>query len=112
MSGAADPTLEALWKKVVDHWDDEHAHAAFLDYCRRGERLVEAAVRYRGMAGDHSRSVVAKKKLDAVAMLAMAELEVSRRKSRPPASHAGSYAMIAFFLVATLGLLAYLGVMR
>jgi hypothetical protein len=45
-------------------------------------------------------------------MLAMAELEVSRRKSRPPSSHAGSYAMIAFFLVATLGLLAYLGVMR
>lgn len=112
MSGAADPTLEALWKKVVDHWDDEHAHTAFLEYCRRGERLVEAAVRYRGMVGDHARSTVAKRKLDAVAMLAMAELEVSRQKPRPPERHAGSYAMIAFFLLATVGLLAYLGVMR
>ena len=109
---AVDPALEALWKRVVDAWDDDAAHAAFLEHCRSNERLVEAAVRYRGMVGDHARSAAAKKKLDAVALLAMAQLDVARQRERRPAKHAGSYAMIAFFLVATVGLLAYLGVVR
>jgi hypothetical protein len=107
-----DPALEALWKRVVDAWDDNAAHAAFLEHCRQSDRLVEAAVRYRGMVGDHARSAVAKKKLDAVALIAMAQLDVSRARERRPASHAGSYALIALFLVATIGLLAYLGVVR
>jgi hypothetical protein len=107
-----DPALEALWKRVIDAWDDDAAHAAFLDHCRQSERLVEAAVRYRGMVGDRSRSAVAKKKLDAVALVAMAQLDVSRQRERRPASHAVSYALIACFLAATVGLLAYLGVVR
>lgn len=112
MSGAPDPALEALWKRVVESWDDEAAHAAFLEHCRRSEGLVEAAVRYRGMVGDHARSAGAKKKLDAVLLLAMAELEVSRPRERKSASHAASYALIAFFVVATIGLLAYSGALR
>jgi hypothetical protein len=96
----------------VDSWDDEAAHAAFLEYCRRAERLVEAAVRYRGMVGDHARSQVAKKKLDAVSLLAMATLDLSRREERRTSSHAASYLLIAFFLVATIGLLAYVGAQR
>jgi hypothetical protein len=107
-----DPALEALWKRVVDAWDDEAAHAAFLEHCRHHEQLVEAAVRYRGMVGDHARSAAAKKKLDAVALIAMAELDVTRQRERRPVSHASSYALLAFFLVATIGLLAYLGVIR
>jgi hypothetical protein len=107
-----DPALEALWKRVLDAWDDEAAHVAFLDHCRQSDRLVEAAVRYRGMVGDRARSALAQKKLDAVALLAMAQLDLSRQRERRPASHAASYALIAFFLVATVGLLAYLGVVR
>jgi hypothetical protein len=113
MSGPPDPALEALWKRVVDAWEDEAAHAAFLEHCRRAERLVEAAVRYRGMVGDHARSAVAKKKLDQVLILAMTELDLSRQKERKPAaSHAASYTLIAFFVVATIGLLAYMGALR
>ena len=112
MSGATDPALEALWKRVIDAWDEDATHAAFLEHCRQSGQLVEAAVRYRGMAFDHARAAVAKKKLNAVLLLAMAELDVSRRTERRPASHAASYALIAFFVAATIGLLAYLGAMR
>lgn len=102
-----DPALEALWKQVLDAWEDDATHNAFLEYCRARDQLVEAAVRYRGMAGDHSRAVIAEKKLKAVALLAMTKLEVSR--SEPPASrrHPTAYGLIAFFLIATLGLVAY-----
>ena len=103
----SDPVLDALWKRVTDDFADEKAHGAFLDYCRTHERLVEAAVRYRGMKGDRERAETAEKKLKAVALLAMTELESSR--SPPvPARRRGHYALIAMFLVATIGLLAYL----
>jgi hypothetical protein len=111
-SRALDPALETSWKRVVDQWDEDAAHAAFLEHCRVSGRLVEAAVRYRGMTGDHARSAAAKKKLDAVLFLAMAELDTSRRRDLKRASHVASYVLIAFFLVATIGLLAYLGAVR
>lgn len=106
MSGT-DPVLEALWKKVTDDFGDEQAHGSFLEYCRTSEQLVEAAVRYRGMAGDHARAEVAEKKLKAVALLAMTQLETSRSQPSRP-SRTGNYALIAMFLIATIGLLAYL----
>lgn len=107
-----DPTLEALWKRVLDGWDDERRHSAFLDYCQKSECLVDAAVRYRGMAGDRERAQVAEKKLKAVALLAMTRLEVVRHAERRAPGRAGSYVLILFFVAATLGLLAYLGVGR
>lgn len=104
-----DPTFEALWKRVLDAWDDEARHGAFLDYCQQSEKLVDAAVRYRGMTGDHARAALAEKKLKAVALLAMARLEASRQSARTPSPRRFvSYALITFFVVATLGLLAYL----
>lgn len=106
MSGA-DPVLDALWKRVTDDFADEKAHGAFLDYCRTQERLVEAAVRYRGMVGDRDRGAVAEKKLKAVALLAMTKLE-SSRSPPAPGRRPGNYVLIAMFLVATIGLLAYL----
>ena len=112
MSTPSDPMLEALWKRVLDAWDDEHAHSAFLDYCRSSDRLVEAAVRYRGMAGDHARSLVAEKKLKAVALLAMTELETNRFSERGTQNYFASFLLILFFVCATVGLLAYLGATR
>lgn len=109
MSVQRDPVLEALWKRVTDDWDAEPAHTAFLEYCRSSEQLVEAAVRYRGMSGDHARAALAEKKLKAVALLAMSRLEASRSEAPGGRAHRGSYALIALFLLATVGLLAYLG---
>lgn len=112
MSAQRDPVLEALWKRVTDDWDAEPAHTAFLEYCRSSDQLVEAAVRYRGMSGDHARAALAEKKLKAVALLAMSRLEASRSEAPGGRAHRLGYALIAIFLLATVGLLAYLSATR
>jgi hypothetical protein len=103
----SDPTLEALWKHVLDDWEEDAAHGAFLEHCQRADQLVEAAVRYRGMKGDRERGKSAEKRLAGVAMLALAMLE-SSRSTPQAASSRGAIALIAFFLLGTAGLLAYL----
>lgn len=106
-----DPALEALWKQTLDAWDEERAHGAFLEYCRSTQRLAEAAVRYRGMTSDRERGEVAQQKLKAVVLLAMTQLE-SSRSERKAAPRRGNYLLVAFFLAATIGLLAYLASTR
>ena len=104
----SDPALEALWKHVLDNWDEDKAHGAFLEHCQNADQLVEAAVRYRGMSGDHERGEAAKKRLQGVAILAMAKLE-TERSNRPPARRGlGSWLLVAFFVTATVLLLVYL----
>ncbi len=104
----SDPAFEALWKHVLDHWDDDRAHGAFLELCQRNGMLAEAAARYRGMTGDRERSESAKKRLNAVALLAMATLEASRTPAPQVKRQAGALVLVLFFLAATLALLAYL----
>ena len=103
-----DPALEALWKQVLDRWDDDKAHGAFLEHCRTTDQLVEAAVRYRGMAGDRKRGESAQKRLQGVAILAMSELESARTTHPPGRSRLGSLLLMAFFLAASITLLLYL----
>lgn len=112
MSAQRDPVLEALWKRVTDDWASEDAHHKFLEYCRAREQLVEAAVRYRGMAGDHARAELAERKLKGVALLALAQLEASRTVAPAARASRGNYLLIAAFLLATVGLLAYLSATR
>ena len=103
----ADPAFEALWKAVLDRWDDERTHGAFLDYCGASDQLAEAAARYRGMKGDRDRSQVAEKRLAAIGIVALAKLEATR--SPPPRRRsianlilAGSFGLAAVALVAYL----------
>lgn len=105
---APDPALDALWKHVVDHWDNDAAHHAFLDYCHHGEALDEAAVRYRGMKGDRDRGPGADKRLTAVLMLAMSKLEVSRSEPKAASSSWIKLGLILFFLGGSLFVLMYL----
>jgi hypothetical protein len=105
---APDSTLEALWKNVLDNWQNDAAHHAFLDYCQSRERLDEAAVRYRGMKGDHERGAAAEKRLTGVLMLAMSKLEVSRAEPKANASALTKLLLIAFFTAGSLLVLAYL----
>lgn len=107
--GPADAALETLWRNALEHWQDEAAHRAFLEYCRQHDRLVEAAVRYRGMRGDHARGPVAEKKLTAITAMALARLESARTPDRRKPSRILGYVLVVLFVTATLGLLAYLG---
>lgn len=112
MSTPPDVALEALWKRVLDNWEDEAAHSAFLEYCQRTDRLVDAAVRYRGMTGDRARAQISEKKLKAVALLAMTRLEVARLIERRAPNRTAHYVLLLAFVLASFGLLAYLGLTR
>ena len=106
---APDPALEALWKNVLDRWELDAAHRAFLDHCQARDALDEAAVRYRGMRGDRERGAGAEKRLNAVLMLAMAKLEVQRGEPQLVASSSlGKLLLVAFFLIGSLLVLWYL----
>ena len=104
-----DPTLEALWKNVLDHWDHDGSHHAFLDHCQVSGALDEAAMRYRGMKGDRERGPIAEKRLAAVLMLAMSKLEVTRSRPASASSAVGKWLLIAFFVAGSLLVLWYLG---
>lgn len=105
---APDPALEALWKNALDNWDNDAAHHAFLEHCERHQALDEAAVRYRGMKGDHERGGGAEKRLRAVLMLAMSKLELQRAEPKAAPSSATKLLLVAFFLFGSLLLLLYL----
>lgn len=104
-----DPGLEALWKRVLDAWDDDRAHGAFLEHCRQSGTLLEAAVRYRGMAGDRSRGPLAGKRLSAITLLAMADLEAGRSEQPRSLAAAVQIVLILLFLAGTLAMLIILG---
>ena len=109
MNAMVDPALDALWKNVLDHWDDERAHGAFLQHCQNGDQLVEAAVRYRGMTTDRERGEVADRRLQGVAILAMAKLESARaRPVRSTPSRVGGLLLMAIFILAGAALLLHL----
>jgi hypothetical protein len=66
VSEPADPTIEALWKRALEAWDDDRPHAALLEHAARAQVLPEIAGRYRALADDPERSARAKKQLDAI----------------------------------------------
>jgi hypothetical protein len=103
----SDPVLEALWKRVLDAWEDDGTHGAFLKHCQDTDQLLEAAVRYRGMAGDRARGPAAEKRLKAVALLAMTRLEASRVPSTEHRRDATRLLLIAFFIAGSAALLYY-----
>lgn len=74
-----DPVLEGLWKQVHDDWDNDRAHEAFLQHCHESSQLGEAAARYRPFRDDEIRGPRAKKRLEAIALLATHVL-LSQRK--------------------------------
>ena len=103
-----DAALEALWKQVVDNWDDDKPHGAFLEHCRQTNQLAEAAARYRGMTGDRTRGAAAQKRLEGVAILAMAALESTRSAGVPRPRQTTNLLLLLLFGALTLGLVGYL----
>jgi len=104
----AEAAFEALWKSVLDRWEDERTHGAFLEYCQTTDQLAEAAARYRGMKGDRDRSAIAEKRLAGIAIVALAKLHATRTPVARPGRRLGSLLLAACFGLAAAGLLAYL----
>ena|SRR6187431_1671652 len=103
-----DAAFEALWKSVLDRWQDERVHGAFLEYCQSTDQLAEAAARYRGMKGDRDRAVLAEKRLAAIAIVALAKLHATRSQVAAPGRRLSSLILAACFGLCAVGLLAYL----
>src|SRR3954469_19609952 len=103
-----DAAFEALWKSVLDRWDDERVHGAFLEYCQASDLLAEAAARYRGMKGDRDRSTVAERRLAGIAIVALAKLHATRSPVTRPGRRLGGLILAGCFGLAAAGLLAYL----
>lgn len=103
----ADAAFEALWKNVLDHWDEDRAHGAFLELCQATDQLAEAAGRYRGMKGDRNRSAVAERRLAGIAIVALAKLEATRSKV-PRARRMTSFVLGAAFGLASVVILVHL----
>ncbi len=110
MSQLLDPALEALWKNALDRWDEDAPHAAFLEHCQRTGQLAEAAARYRGMKGDHTRGASAEKRLQGVAALAVLALEASRTPQSENSRQGSRLVLAVLFLAATIALALYLSV--
>ncbi len=79
---AADPVLDALWKRVIEAWDDDKTHAAVLDHAMRAQALPDLAGRYRKLTDDPDKREVAKKKLDAI-VLAATQMLMSVKTPKP-----------------------------
>src|SRR3954468_1899090 len=103
-----DAAFEALWKSVLDRWQDERVHGAFLDYCQTTDQLAEAAARYRGMKGDRDRSAVAEQRLAGIAIVALAKLHATRSPVVASGRRIGGLILAGCLGLATAGLLAYL----
>ena len=67
---ASSAGFEALWQRVLDHWDDDKAHAALIELALHTEQLPEAAGRYRALKADPAKTEGAQKRLDAIVVVA------------------------------------------
>lgn len=99
-----DPDLDELWRRITAAWDDDAAHAAFLERCRAAGKLGVAAARYREELRREDRKDSAKKRLDALTALAFLELEARRTPPEVPQVEAVKSALkwltVALFVAA------------
>jgi hypothetical protein len=78
----SDPVLDALWKRVLEAWDDDKPHAALIEHAVRTQALPEVAGRYRALADDPEKGARAKKKVDAV-VAAATQMLMSMKTPKP-----------------------------
>jgi hypothetical protein len=78
-----DPLFEALWKRVLEAWDDDKPHAALLEHAIRAQKLPDAAGRYRALKDDKEKGARAQKKLDGI-VIAATQMLMSMQTPRPP----------------------------
>lgn len=69
-SGSPDVVFDALWKRVVENWDDDKPHQAILKFAIDGDRMPDLAGRYRKLRDDPERAARAQKKIDGIVIAA------------------------------------------
>ncbi|MFO0617349.1 MAG: hypothetical protein U0414_32435 [Polyangiaceae bacterium] len=87
-----DPTLEGLWKKVLEDWDDDALHGKLISYAQTSDQLGQAAGLYKSVANAEdspyrlspTQVLDAKKRMNGIAMLAVMHLEAAKTEAGPP----------------------------
>lgn len=102
-----DPAFEILWSHVLDNWQDDKAHVAFLEHCREHDRLLPAAKRYRALFDSDHHKAQAERRLEGITLLAMAKMEQARTSQAGAKRQAGRLVAIVFFVAAATGLLIF-----
>lgn len=90
-----------MWQNVEAKWDDEQAHAAFLEVAATENNLAFAAARYREAkeSGEPSRSEFSELQLKKLTAIAFAQLDASHS---PPPKPKRAITLVAFVVCITL----------
>ncbi len=78
MSDETDP-IETAWNTLVDDWESDDRHRAFVALASSLTRLPDAARHYRASLTDPARAVRAQQGIDAILRVAMLTLTPPKR---------------------------------
>lgn len=106
-SDSGEPLLDALWKRVLEAWDEDKPHQALLEYALRAQKLPDVAGRYRAIKeSDPEKATRAQKKIDGI-VIAATQLLMATKSA--PEQYKMSPTTTALLFAATLLFLAWLG---
>jgi hypothetical protein len=101
-----DAVFEALWKRVLEAWDDDKPHQAVLTYALETERLPDIAGRYRKLVDDPEKGARAKKKIDGIVVAATQLLMATKTPPREKVPWPWTASVAAVFVL-VVAFLAY-----
>jgi hypothetical protein len=96
-----DAAGEALWRQVVEAWDDRERHDRFVEHCFATMRLVVAAARYCARLVEQPEDATARQMSARIAMLAAQALRPTA-PPQPPLSRSPIF-LITIALAAAVG---------
>jgi hypothetical protein len=103
---APDAIFNALWRRVIEAWDDDKPHQAALGYAIEHEMLPEIAGRYRALLDDPEKAPRAKKKIDGIVIAATQMLMSTKTPPREKVPWQWTASAAAFFVI-VVAFLAY-----
>jgi hypothetical protein len=101
-----DAVFEALWKRVLEAWEDDKLHQAALSYAIERQMLPEIAGRYRKLFEDPEKGERAKKKIDGIVVAATQMLFATKTPPRDKVPWQWT-ASVAVVMVLVVSFLAY-----
>lgn len=101
-----DVVFEALWKRVVEAWDEDKPHQAILEHALRSQMLPDLAGRYRALKDDPDKGARAQKRIDKIVAAATQMLMATKTPTatKTPWQWTASAAVMFIFVI---GWLAY-----
>lgn len=102
MRPAPDDPLDAAWAALLERWDQEEKHKAFVGLAATLGQLPDAARRYRSLADDPQRAARAAQGVDRVLTAAMSALTPAPREPAARVHLGVPLAVLAAVLTATM----------